>query len=118
MEENKNNVPPEQNQNPDGNKSSKEIKRPDAEKTTNKSSEQNSLESSQKKENLIFLSNQFTDNLNHLNSENLSKYLTSDFNSYIYPKLFDIDLALNNSFLFKDSTLDNQLKLAEEINVL
>jgi len=59
-----------------------------------------------------------TENAFNVNYDNLPKYLTSDLNSYfnishIYPK----ETASKKVF-FQDSSLDNQLKLADEINEL
>jgi class 3 adenylate cyclase len=53
----------------------------------------------------------------HSNSDNLSKYLSSDFNTYLTSSIFETDILKNRIFL-PDSTLDNQLKLADEINDL
>jgi adenylate cyclase len=51
------------------------------------------------------------------NFDNLSNFITSDFNSSFNVKNIDSDFLFNNLVL-KDSTLDNQLKLADEITDL
>lgn len=57
------------------------------------------------------------DNKHQYNFDNLSKFITSDFNSSFNVKNIDNDFLYNN-LVFRDSTLENQLKLADEINDL
>lgn len=105
------------NQNSDGDKYGQEKEASNSEKAIEKSADQKSKENTKKDSTFITL-NKINDPVLYYNSDNLSKYLTSDFNSSFNTKTFDTDLILNSSVRLKDSTLDNQLKLADEINDL
>jgi len=64
------------------------------------------------------ISSIFNDSTIKSNTGNLSKFLTSDYNSLIRNVVLGKEYNLKNGFVSPDSTLDNQLNLAEEINEL
>ena len=70
-----------------------------------------------KKERKIYSRKKLEEILFNTDTDNLSKYLSSDYNSYLNKSIFENDILFNN-YLLMDSTLDNQLKLADEINDL
>jgi len=117
MEENKNNDNQSKQENSVSN---------DSEKESNSSTSRESKENVEVKKDLlpkkgekeIYSKSVFDDYIFHRNTDNLSKYLTSDFNTYLTSSIFNDDFKIRNSLIYPDSTLDNQLKLADEINDL
>ncbi|MGN6401089.1 MAG: hypothetical protein ACTHMD_11585, partial [Flavisolibacter sp.] len=116
MEENISNQNQEENSNSENPNADKEQANSNDLKASTQSAERN--DATTKKENTQVFWGSVDEYLYNTGINNLSKYLASDANRYLKAQVFDNDILLNNNFRLRDSTLDNQLKLADEINEL